>query len=139
MEQYADIVKLHLPFGYKIVRKYIKDAHGYVTSDSREIVVSSQLVSRYALFVFLHECGHLHSKHILHHYSSVPAWMGEYEADDYAIQAMKEHKIAIPRDLLSDQKEELRRLIKLAISTGETEFPIAVLKYAFGKTWRQYR
>lgn len=132
LKRYGHIINEHRPKGYLLKRRKLGDLNGYAAFQ-REIVVDCSLDDRTALFIFLHECGHVHHQHLRQrHHEEVPDWQCEYEADQYAIKAMRAHKIPVPRAVLEGHKSELRALIDKA----HEEVPKPVLRYAFGRHWR---
>lgn len=133
MKRYKHIVDKHRPAGYTIHMRKMR-VHNGMTEFSRSITIDNALEDRFALFVFLHECGHVHMGH-MRHGPEQPRWEEEYEADQYAIRAMRKAGIAIPREALATHKDILRGLIKDA---GHVDNDKA-LKYAFGKNWRKYK
>ena len=131
---YERIISEHKPRGYEIRRRPLKAADGYAEHISR-ITVDSSLRGNEALFVALHEFGHVHYSHLAG--TGLPRWLEEYEADQYAIGAMRKENIPIPRERLRHQKAEVARLIA---ESKTSEVPgDEVLKYAFGKDWRKHR
>jgi hypothetical protein len=94
-------------------------------------------VDRASLFIFLHECGHVHLKHLTRAVK-LPTWREEYEADQYAIAAMRALKLPLPRERLREAKQVLRDDIVKGQHKHE-EIDEEVLKYAYGKNWRYHR
>lgn len=136
--EYEDVVKAHRPAGYRLLRRKMHQNDGLATYQAT-INVDPGLKGREALFVTLHEFGHVHNRHLRNvpGFRPLPAWQYEYEADQYAINAMREHGIPIPRDRLAWHKEIVRDLI--AQDDGSEHVPDEILKYAFGKDWRKHR
>lgn len=134
---FSDIVKKHRPAGYSLKRPRLTALDGNAIFQ-REINVSRELKGSEAVFVFLHECGHVHMRHIIRDGKVVGSnWREEYEADQYAIKAMREAGIPIPRDRLQHQKKIIRELIEQA--DGSEPLDEEVLRYAYGRSWRQHR
>jgi len=90
------------------------------------------LTDRQGLFVFLHECGHVHCKHGAR--SDLPRWQEEYEAECYAIDAMHAAGIAVPRLPL----QEGRHNVAAQIPADATDIPARVLQFAYGRKWRDH-
>lgn len=133
-DKYRPIVKDHLPRGYKLKETPLRGKWaGYATSDNR--IICEPIINRELLFLFLHECGHVHNKHVPYSLG-LPAWQEEYEADQYAIEAMRALSIPIPRDRLKYQRSVVRMALELD-SDGTDD--IKVLKYAYGKDWKRHR
>lgn len=135
--KYGATVRKHLPAGYELKIRAMT-AHNGLAEFKRSITIDSALEEREALFVFLHECGHVHCRHLGKMEKRFPIWRQEYEADQYAIRAMKAEGISIPRGTLSDHREVLREYIDCAHDRGET-VDDEVLRYAYGRTWRKHR
>jgi len=135
---FADAIKQHRPVGYKLRHTRMKSLDGLVTFE-RSITINAELDRQSPdwLFVFLHECGHVHSKHCVQDGKLVgDRAQEEYEADQYAIKAMRDYGVAIPRDRMAHQKKQVRDLIEAAPDDNRDE---AVLRYAYGRNWRKHR
>lgn len=135
MKRYKAIYDQHRPTGYSLSFRKLPSNNG-LTEHGRSITIHSELEPRFALFVFLHECGHVHARH-LRKKTKLPRWQEEYEADQYAIAAMREAKIPIPRAALDNHKSVLRDYIRDAKKTEE-EIDEKILKYAYGREWRKH-
>jgi len=136
--KFADIVKRHRPRGYQLVERAMKVNHG-VTSFERSITCEP-ITSRFALFTFLHECGHVHSRHMKYtNKFTPPPWREEYEADKYAIEAMRAEGVPIPRTVMALRREILRDMIEAATKAGEYVDDEEVLKAAYGRHWRMHK
>ncbi len=75
------IAAAHLPRGW--THRPIKRLRG-LCSHADRIITAPRPVTRRALQVFLHECGHA----MLHERSSKPRWVEEIEAETYALVRM---------------------------------------------------
>ena len=96
-----------------------------------------KLENRADLFVFLHEAGHVKMGHLRKSNEVNPVlWRDEYEADQYAIAAMRACGVPIPRERLATHKGILRELIEASHEHPDEE---EILKYAYGKQWRKHR
>lgn len=131
-DQYKDIVKRHRPAGYKLTERMMEANYG-LTTFARSITVEP-ICSRFSLFTFLHECGHVHSRHIPLD-GKIPAWREEYEADQYAIKAMRAEGVPVPRAAMVRSRAILHDLIKKANDDIDTE----VMRYVYGKNWRSHQ
>jgi hypothetical protein len=134
-ERYKEIVRQHRPAGYQLTERSMNANYG-LTTFSRSISCEP-IVDSASLFIFLHECGHVHLKHLTRKVK-LPTWREEYEADQYAIHAMKALGIPLPRVRLREAKEVLRDDILKGQHKHE-EIDEEVLKYAHGKSWRHHR
>lgn len=135
--KYSETVRKHLPAGYELKLRAMSASNGFAEF-KRCITLDSSLEERAMLFVFLHECGHVHLRHLGRMDKRFPAWRQEYEADQYAIKAMKADDIPIPRKHLEDHKSVLREYIDLAHDKSEV-VDDEVLRYAYGRQWRKHR
>lgn len=131
---YCSIVKAHLPKGYKLREQKLRgNTAGYATSHHE--IICEPITDRERLFIFLHECGHVHNRHLRQN-TDIPSWQEEYEADQYAIQAMRSHKIPIPKIVLQHHKNMVRMALNLDPDGTDN---VKILRYAYGKDWRQNR
>lgn len=136
-EKYRAICKQHRPKCYRVVERELKGEHdGFVNFPKRTIVVYP-VTDNYDLFVYLHECGHVHSGH--GQGESTPAWRDEYEADQYAIKAMRAGGFAINRKQVTEFRRQVAEAIeKWEQETGEHVNDEDVLRYAYGRSWRKH-
>ncbi len=133
-DPYRNIIKSHLPKGYRLKEINLHgNTAGYATSN-REIICEP-ITDRERLFVFLHECGHVHNSHLRKNID-IPAWQEEYEADQYAIVAMRSAKIPIPKVILAHHKSLVRMAINLDPDGTDN---VKALHYAYGREWRRHR
>lgn len=125
-----------LPRGWKL-RERRKNKHGgFVYSkeqvfglacfETRTIDVV-RIETRADLFVFLHEIGHIHCGHGREASHADLSAVHEYEAETWAIRAMRGMGFAVPRSCLAEAKAYVRGLIV----DPEQEDP-AVVKFAYG-------
>jgi Zn-dependent protease with chaperone function len=134
--RFKHIIAQHRPAGYSIKRPKMTALDG-VAIFQREINVAKELSGPDFLFVLLHECGHVHMRHLIKDGNVVgSSWREEYEADQYAIKAMREAGVPIPRDRLQHQKKLVRELIETSDHVADDE---DVLRYAYGRNWRRHR
>jgi predicted sulfurtransferase len=130
---YWPLIKQHMPKGFKLKFKKLRGGILAYAHFVREIVVE-QVLDAKELFIFLHEAGHVHLRHV---YEEVPEnWREEYEADQYAIKAMRAAGVPVPRECVKWHKEIVRDMIEKSKEHVDDE---AVLKYAYGKEWRKHR
>jgi hypothetical protein len=135
--RFQALVSEHLPRGYSLEIKPLKGGVEAYAVFTREIRLS-KLVDRCDLFVFLHETGHVHNRHLHKKNKSgerADNWRDEFEADQYAIKAMRAAGIPIPHEILRHHKKLVRELIEIAHDCDDE----TALKYAYGKDWRKHR
>lgn len=133
--QFHDLVKSLLPAGYTLRVKPLRGSTAGYVAFTRHIRVE-RIEDRNDLFIYLHEVGHVRCGHIRGNDMKRDNWLHEYEADIYAVTAMREAGIAVPREQLAHQKSLVRGLIE---ADAEGCHDDAVLKYAYGREWRKHR
>ena len=139
--QVRDIASRHRPRGWSVIERgeprkdYWDEWHGpsdlgevlaLADFDSRTIFVPP-LIDRDSLYLFLHECGHVHFDH--HSLPDAPMWVIEYEAERYAISAMRAEGVAVPRDAVKAAKRYVKRCIQC--STNDEDPPSYIVRWAF--------
>lgn len=147
-DEVSRAVKLHLPRGWKLKWKkgrtypgekfYVK-GHGYVRGiahlDDR-FIESIEPTTYYNLAVFLHECGHAQLGHV-HDEGTIDYGAEiEYEAEQYAIKAMRAMGLTVSAKYLRDAKKYVRDCVE---EEPDVQHSDAVLKFAYGRKWRDYR
>lgn len=115
--QIREIMKCHRPWGWRIEERGPLLGDEFMSEGrtiaqcffDRKFIYCPDIVCRRSLYIFLHECGHVH--HGDHHRDDLPLWQIEYEAEQYAIQAIRGAGLAMPRDALQSAKAYVRGLI----------------------------
>jgi hypothetical protein len=74
-------------------------------------------VTRKALYIFLHECAHVHLGHVAQG-DRTPRHVEEMEAEKWAHAKMREHDIPVPRAMTKRAKRYVARKINQAIKRG---------------------
>lgn len=92
------------------------------------------VVDRESLLVYLHEVGHIELKHGVDHYWEELAQC-EYEAETYAIKALRAYGIAVPRTYIAKAKSYVDSCIRMKPSITQTE---ECLRFAYGAKWRDF-
>lgn len=111
--RYAAIAMNWLPEGWTVqYRKSLSGRCYYL----KQMIVAPKPVTRRALHIFLHECGHAHlhgpsKKHVRVH-------VREMEAEQFAFDKMREAGVAIPDKSRARAKSYVRRKIKQAVRCG---------------------
>ncbi len=144
-----EIVEEHLPRGWKLIERdpvaprsqWFRAPRGKEKDFTIGLcnpgtIVCPRLIDRAALYIFLHECGHAYWEHIVTEYE-LPKWLEEYEAEIYAIEAMRAAGVPMPMDVLRAAKRNIAVCIR-DDDSGET-VPDIVLRFAYGKGWRKHR
>jgi hypothetical protein len=135
--KYHRIVKKHMPGGYELKLRALSANDG-LAEFKRSITLNSHLEERAMLFVFLHECAHVHMRHLGKMEKRKPLWLQEFEADQYAIKAMRAEGIPLPRAQLANHKSVMQEYIVTGHANGDT-VDDEVLRYAYGRDWRKHR
>lgn len=141
-----ELARQHKPRGWKIEWREPHNKHGQFLDDEvgwskgvacfdRKMIYCIPIIDRYSLAIFLHECGHVHLKHGQDDYDIHYAEM-EYEAEMYAIKAMRANGIAVPQVYLDKSRAYVEECIRKTPKEPQTD---EVLRYAFGKEWRKHR
>ena len=80
----------------------------------RKHIVGPRPVTRKSLYIWLHECGHAQ----LHGPRRKPRHVEEYEAEQWAHARMREHGIAVPKEMTIRAKKYVGRKIEQAEKHG---------------------
>ncbi len=146
MTKLRDIMTVHWPHGWVVYERtpinskgQFKSVVGLVAGLTRpelKIIEVSDVVCRETLYVFLHECGHVNCGHFASDdEESLPLAQHEYEAETYAINAMRAGGLSVPRKTLKGAREYVRKCIEEEPDRIQTK---EVLKFAYGSRWRQH-
>lgn len=114
----------YVPEGYTV--SYRKSLSGNHSGHSKHIN-APRPITRRALQIFLHECGHAHHKH---QERKEPRYIQEYQAEQYSFEIMRKEGIAIPRASLERAKKYVARKIRQAEVRGAKHIDPAVRKWA---------
>lgn len=129
--RYLEIAKRYRPARCKVRFRRgseIVPAHAVIHADgSREIYVPRP-VTRDALFVYLHECGHLFLGHCSPGYSE-PLWKQEYEAEQWATSIMRLEGVSVSRKMLNMAKSYVRECIRQDRKEGRPLPPYRVRRW----------
>lgn len=157
LEDYPEIARLrevaaqHAPEGWILKPTGIHpcDGDGYKTIASccsaTKTIEHPPITDRATLYMFLHECGHANCGHGEDTDSSWAA-IEEFEAEMYAIKALRTANIPIPRHIVARARDYVRKIIEEVFNetdpedtgyhTDEAAYPDEVLQFAYGKRWR---
>lgn len=138
----------------EIVKRY-KPRHASLKTTKRNEAIEAQVLarpviyiprlprSRSELFAYFHEVAHVALRH-LHaddHKESpayVPQWRQEFEAETWAIAAMRAERIPVPASTMKRAREYVRECIEKAADGKHPCDDPEVLKFAYGRRWRAY-
>jgi hypothetical protein len=92
-------------------------------------VAAPPITTRYALYVALHECAHarLHAADCGAGWPA-PEWQTEYEAEMYAIKAMRAAGIPVPRAVMLESRDYVGMLLE---KHGCADAPDEVWRFAY--------
>jgi hypothetical protein len=127
------VVRRRTPKGWKVIEKPHADYHGRATSD--RVIVCPRLDERDALLIFLHEAGHV----VLGHLDdpTVPDWKAEYEADQWAMKAMRAEGVAVPERARGVQRHMVRCYVEKAQDKDpDLEIDDEILRYCYPDNWK---
>lgn len=114
----------YVPDGWTV--EYRKSLSGRAWGD-KKLIQTPRPVTRRALHIFLHECGHAH----LHfNGKKQKRYIEEYQAEQFAFEIMRKEGIAIPRQSLERAKRYVARKIKQAEVRGAKSIDPDVRKWA---------
>lgn len=104
---------------------------GYASSDG--IMCVPRPITRKALYVFLHECGHFELGHVILGEGSMarkPRHVEEFEAERWARAKMRQAGIPVPRECIWDAKRNVAFRIRMARERGAARIDRAAARFA---------
>lgn len=142
-EECLALVDRYLPRGWVLVERETEENSAQFRDDEVGMVagvcdletktISSIIVEdRESLFVFLHEVGHATFGRLSDEFHRADE---EFEAEMFAILAMRGLGFAVPRHSLRQARKNVRDCLKLYGHDASDD----ALKFAYGKNWRDYR
>lgn len=130
------VVEQHMPTGWNLEEEVLTgDVVAYCTTAGKRIVCPP-IISRSTLFLFLHEAGHIRMSHWG---AGIERPREEYEAEQYAIKAMRAAGLAVPRKEIVGAKRYVRQCIEKVDPKWHLELDEEILRFAFGREWRKHR
>jgi hypothetical protein len=122
-ERLQAIAMRYVPEGYTVeYRKSLSGRH----YGQRKLIQAPRPVTRRSLYIFLHECAHAH----LHRGRKPKAHVREMEAEKWAHEKMREHGVAVPRDMTKRAREYVARKIEQARRSGARRIDRSAARYA---------
>jgi hypothetical protein len=101
-ERIDEIVKRYRPKGWRVREsKHRYKSRSALADPARRVFYVPTLCDANALFLFLHECGHVHLRHW---HIKQPAHREEFEAERYAANTLRSEGIQLPRWILDDAR-----------------------------------
>jgi len=115
-ERFTAIAMLYVPEGWTV--QYRKSLSGRAFYVSKRIE-APRPVTRKSLYIFLHECAHAQLHQPIYAeskstYKRIPKHVIELEAEQWAHAKMREHDVAVPKDMTKRAKEYVGRKIRQA-------------------------
>ena len=145
-QRIRDVARRRTPRGWSVIeRKPRNDTIGMVKLRSRVIYVPP-LVDEDALFVLLHEIAHIENRHLVDNardYDAPPCWQMEFEAETWAIAAMRAEGFIVRHDMVAAARLNVRHRLQEAAATAQLERDLekvdpAAIKFAFPRDWRDW-
>jgi len=140
-ERLRYIARRHKPRGWRNVW-HDPGADGKFSDEGRRvygcadfearIIHCVRIVDRYTLGVYLHECAHVHMRHMNGSNSDA---QDEFEAEMYAIKAMRAHGIVVPARYIADSRAYIGAHVA---AEPDIEHSEPLLKFVYGKKWREH-
>lgn len=141
------VAEEHLPRGWTFIEHspqrsgkfygIMEDEEPYLvfgeTDFDKKEIHCVRIVDRFSLAVFLHECAHAHMQHGR---SSDSAAQDEFEAEMYAIKALRAAGLSAPRKYLIGARDYVAAHV---VAEGGLDHSEEVLKFAYGRNWRDHQ
>lgn len=132
------IVARHLPAGYRVLElaRHEASGTGVTHRTERKTVECPPIRDRYALAVLAHEIGHLVLGHC---WRAEPGWLQEYEADMWAIEALRAEGVSVCETFRGQSRVSVREHVDAALAKDpDADIDAKVLRWAFPDSWREY-
>lgn len=114
----------YVPEGWTVEYRKSLSGRAYGT---RKLIQAPRPITRRALHIFLHECGHAH----LHfNGKKQKRYIEEYQAEQFAFDTMRKEGVAIPRQSLERAKRYVARKIAQAEVRGAKHIDPEVRRWA---------
>lgn len=138
VERIREVARVFKPRGWKLVEKPSDGKTDGCADMSTRTITCPPLVTEYALFVYLHEVGHVRCGHLLAGQPGV-GWLEEYEAEMWAMAAMRAVGFRITREMMNNARENVRHHLLWADMGGaHVEYDRKIVMFAFPDTWRDF-
>jgi hypothetical protein len=141
-----DIARRRKPRGWRIVERQPRHGALGMATRANRIIYVPPLKSLASLFIYLHEVAHVVNRH-LHgipvHEEFPHDWEYEFEAERWAIDALRAEGFSVPRAFQKAARENVRHRIEEAVVRHDfdihhEDFNWSALKFAFPETWRSW-
>jgi hypothetical protein len=148
--EFQAIAAHHVPKGCRVIYREVPVINGKVRADldgvyicekptlvrhltrPKRVIQAPRPITVESLHVFLHECAHAHLGHhdrrIRGGVGRLPEYLEEMQAEQWSLDTMRNHGIAVPRHVINDMREYVANKIVKAERKGATIDPAA---YAF--------
>ena len=145
-QKIREVVRRRKPRGWRVVERTPRNGAIGMVTQTRHVIYVPPLVDEEALFVFLHEVGHIVNHHL--HAGpplpgDAPGWQIEYEAENWAIAAMRAEGFPVSRRMLAAARRNVRHRIEEALAVNKLDGQLdaldpAALKFAAPRSWRKW-
>jgi hypothetical protein len=120
-ERFEAIAAKYVPEGWTV--QYCKSLWSGRCIYKSRTIVGPRPVTRKALYIFLHECGHAHRHAPLYAasksaYRKKPKHVIELEAEQWAHEKMRENGVPVPKAMTKSAKAYVARKIRQAERNG---------------------
>jgi len=131
-ERFTAIAFGYVPADWTV--EYRKSLSGRCCYETR-VIVAPQPLTRKSLYIFLHECAHVHLHYPIYMrsknaYRRKLKHVIEHEAELWAHEQMRKHGIAVPRVMTVRAKSYVRRKIRQARVHGAKRIDAAAARWA---------
>ena len=139
-----DAARRHKPRGWKIRERLPRHGCTGMAFLTPRIIYCPPLNNPDALYVYFHEVGHVVGKHLypgrIRPDDRDMGWIDEYEAETYAIGAMRAEGFRVDRSTLADAREYVADAFKERHDFADLDHPHfqKALRFAFPSTWRNH-
>lgn len=112
LRKIAECAEHYRPANTSVIQKLPTDKTiGQATAQgiSHYVITCPPLLTRWALAVYLHECGHIVHGHMTLQAGDLSHYEQELEAENYALEAMRHWGIPVPKTYLALMRAQLKR------------------------------
>jgi hypothetical protein len=139
-----DVARRRTPRGWSVVER--KPRHGTVgmVKLRTHVIYVPPLVDIEALFVLLHEIGHVENRHLADDgREAPPCWQLEYEAETWAIAAMRAEGFTVSHEMVDAARQNVRHRVQEAAARKRLDLDLenagpAAIRFAFPRDWRNW-
>ena len=141
-----DVARRRTPRGWAVVERKPRNGTIGMVKLSNHIIYVPPLVDIDALFVLLHEIGHIENRHLAddaHDREAPPSWQLEYEAETWAIAAMRAEGFTVSHEMVAAARQNVRHRVQEAAACKRLDRDLektglAAIRFAFPHDWRNW-